>query len=178
MMQGVGQRELRLVEPESWNLDQLYRRFAPYVAAIGNRLLGRPDDVDDLVQDVFLEAERGLASVRDPKAIKGWLATIAVRKARRRLKRRRLRRWVGLDDEPKAREVMVALPRQEHRVLFGRIYLALDELAPDDRIAWTLRYIEGEKLEDVARITGCSLATAKRRIAKAQAMVKELTRDE
>jgi RNA polymerase sigma-70 factor (ECF subfamily) len=39
----------------------------------------------------------------------------------------------------------------------------------EQRLAWTLRHIEGERLEDVAARCGCSLATAKRRIAAAHA---------
>jgi RNA polymerase sigma-70 factor (ECF subfamily) len=42
------------------------------------------------------------------------------------------------------------------------------------RIAWTLRYVEREKLEEVARLCGCSLATAKRRIAATQAAIEEV----
>jgi len=40
------------------------------------------------------------------------------------------------------------------------------------RIAWTLRYLEQERIEDVARLCGCSKRTAKRRIASAQRAVK------
>jgi RNA polymerase sigma-70 factor (ECF subfamily) len=50
----------------------------------------------------------------------------------------------------------------------------LDELPAKERIAWVLRHLEGEQLEDVARIVGCSLATVKRRIAAAHETVKEM----
>jgi RNA polymerase sigma-70 factor (ECF subfamily) len=49
-----------------------------------------------------------------------------------------------------------------------RIYRLLDELPANERLAWTLRHIEGEQVEAVASLCGCSLATAKRRIAAAQ----------
>src|SRR5690349_24240578 len=75
----------------------LFQRYAPYVARIGLRMLGRESDVDDLIQEVFLAAFRQRHQVRDPHAIKGWLATIAVRSARKQLRRRRLRSFVGLD---------------------------------------------------------------------------------
>ena len=39
-------------------------------------------DVDDLVQDVFLQAMRRLASLRNPEAFGGWLAAIARNRAR------------------------------------------------------------------------------------------------
>ena len=86
------------VQASALDLDTLFRRYSSYVAAIAHRLLGRDDDVDDTVQEVFLAAVRGLGSVRDPKAVKAWLARIAVRSARRRLRKRRLRSFFGLDD--------------------------------------------------------------------------------
>ncbi len=43
------------------------------------RLLGRDDQIDDVVQDMFMVAMRNLHRLRDPGALKGWLATITVR---------------------------------------------------------------------------------------------------
>jgi len=99
------QPALRIVPPENstenpapatFNLDSLFRRYAPYVAAVAHRLLGRDDDVDDTVQEVFLVAVRGIHAVRDPAAVKAWLARIAVRVARRKLQKRRLRAFFVL----------------------------------------------------------------------------------
>src|SRR5438552_1874722 len=77
-------------------LESAFRRYSSYVAAIAIRLLGRDDEVDDVVQDVFLAAQGGLGKLRDPDAIKPWLATVTVRIARRRLRMRKLRQVVGL----------------------------------------------------------------------------------
>ena len=55
--------------------------------------------IQDLVQDVFVEAARGLRRLRQPEAIKSWLAAIAVRTVRRRLRLRRVKRFIGLDRE-------------------------------------------------------------------------------
>lgn len=57
---------------------QLFRKYAPYVAAVALRLLGRDDKLADLVHDVFVVALKDLKQVRNPQAIKGWLATLAV----------------------------------------------------------------------------------------------------
>ena len=46
------------------------------------------------------------------------------------------------------------------------LYAALAALPVDERLAWTLRHVEGSTLEEVAVGCGCSLATAKRRIAR------------
>ncbi len=56
----------------------------------------------------------------------------------------------------------------EARAQLAQIYALLRTLPPDDRIAWTLRYVENHRLEAVAELTECSLATAKRRILRAQ----------
>jgi RNA polymerase sigma-70 factor (ECF subfamily) len=54
----------------------------------------------------------------------------------------------------------------------------LDELPAAERLAWTLRHVEGERLEQVARQCGCSLATAKRRIAAAQDAIEQAVSDD
>lgn len=150
---------------------QLFKRFAPYVARIGLRLLGRESDVDDLIQEVFLAAFRQRDQLRDPNAAKNWLATIAVRTARRQLRRRRLRQFVGLDQGGPALELPDPAISPEKRALLARVYEILDRMGVERRLAWTLRYVEGEKLEVVAERCNCSLATVKRRIASAQAML-------
>lgn len=159
-------REEAVVEPTC--LDWVFRRYSSYVATIAMRLLGRNADVDDVVQEVFLQAVKGLEGLRDPEALRGWLATVTVRVARRRLRVRRLRGFLGLDDAPSYDQVASPNASPEQRALLARIYRALDEMPADLRLAWSLRHIEGEQIEAVANLCGCSLATAKRRISEAQ----------
>jgi RNA polymerase sigma-70 factor (ECF subfamily) len=161
-------------EPQRLGLSEtdLFKRFAPYVARIGLRLLGREADVDDLIQEVFLAAFRQRDQLRDPHAAKNWLATIAVRSARRQLRMRRMRQFVGLDSGSPALDLPNPAISPEQRALLTRIYEILDGLGVERRLAWTLRYVEGEKLEIVAERCGCSLATVKRRIASAQALLQ------
>jgi RNA polymerase sigma-70 factor, ECF subfamily len=166
---------LRVVAPieelkpaERLTLDQAFRLYSRYVAAIAKRLLGRDDDVDDVVQDVFLRAHKGLSELREPDALKAWLATVTVRVSRRKLKLRRLGRVFGLGEAPEYEQIASSGATAEDRALLARVYAVLDTMPVDNRIAWTLRHIEGEKLEEVAELAGCSLATAKRRIAAAQ----------
>jgi RNA polymerase sigma-70 factor, ECF subfamily len=150
------------------SLETLFRNYSSYVAAIALRLLGRDEDVDDIVQDVFLSAWKGAANLRDPGAMKGWLATVTVRTARRRLKMRRVKMFLRLDDDPDYGNVAAPGASPEEKALLSRIYAVLDGLPVDQRLAWTLRYVEREQLDDVARLCDVSLATAKRKIAAAQ----------
>ncbi len=155
------------------SVDDAFRSYAPYVAAIGLRILGRPDEVDDLVQDVFIEAHRGFSTIRDPDGVKRWLARVTVRVASRRLERRRRWRFVGLKSEFDYTTLPDGRASPETRALLARVYEALDSLPSKLRIAWTLRHVQGERLDAVALMCGCSLATAKRRIRAAHTAIRE-----
>jgi len=171
---------LRVVEAPvrrgSW-LEDVYRRYVPYVAAVVLRLGGRNTEVDDLVQDVFLEATRGIERLREPEAVKGWLATIAVRVCRRRLRVRRLRVLLGLDAGFDYSQLVDGAASPVDRLLLAGVYRVLDELPVEARMAFALHHLEGETLEVVARLCGCSLATAKRRVAVAHERIREVFGD-
>lgn len=153
-------------------LADVYRKYCRYVAAIVLRLDGRPAEVDDLVQDVFVEAASGISRLRAPEAIKGWLATITVRIVRRRLRVRRAWRFLGLDGDGGETAPVDRRASAADQVLLRTVYEILDGMAVPDRLAFTLHVVEGETLEAVARLCGCSLATAKRRIARSQQVIE------
>jgi RNA polymerase sigma-70 factor (ECF subfamily) len=172
--QGPRRPQLRLVgkeepPPALSDFDALFHRFAPYVATIGLRILGRDDEVDDLVQEVFFEAHRGLSSLRNPEAVKGWLARICVRRATRRLKRRRLLtlfRSQPLEDyaqlaDPGASPEQVAQVQSAYRML--------SELSPDERVVWVLRHVEGHSLDEITELCRWSKSTVQRRLRAAEA---------
>lgn len=170
-------RELkpRLIQPHEVgsSLDEVYRRYCPYVAAVILKLTGRGTDVEDLVQDVFVEAARGIKGLRQPEAIKGWLATIAVRTARRTLRVRKVRSFFGLDAGADYTQLVDSSASPVDKLLLASVYRVLDGLSVADRLAFTLHHIEGEKLETVAKLCACSCATAKRRIARAHSAIEE-----
>jgi RNA polymerase sigma-70 factor (ECF subfamily) len=158
------------------DLDAVFRRFAPYVARLGGRLLGRSSDVDDLVQDVFLDAMKGLRSLREPAAIRGWLRTVTVRHAHRRLRRRRLWSALGLDGGGDVDALVGSSSSPQARAEVLAVYRALDGLPADARIAWIMHAVEGHSLEEVAELGGFSRATAHRRIQLAQQAVEAALR--
>jgi len=160
------------------SLEQAFRVYSPYVAQIGRRLLGPGTEVEDFVQDVFLEVRRGLTKVRSADAVKGWIAAIAVRTAYRKLRRRRLRRLFWLEREVDYSEVPGPGSSPEDAALLVRVYRVLDDLPPDQRIAWSLHVLQGERQDDIAELCGCSTRTVKRRLAAARAAIREVFEDE
>jgi RNA polymerase sigma-70 factor (ECF subfamily) len=146
------------------DFDALFRRYSPYVAGIGLRLLGRDDELDDLIQDVFLEAHRGLKQVRDAGSVKGWLARICVRRAVRRLRRRRLRAFLSLDTLAHDDHLIAPTASPEARAEVARLYGKLELVPALDRAIWVLRYLEGEALGNIAMLCACSKSTVQRRL--------------
>ncbi|MBL8917954.1 MAG: RNA polymerase sigma factor [Myxococcaceae bacterium] len=163
---------LRLAGPPAVTVDDFYGRYARYVARLGFRLLGRDDGLDDLVQDVFLAAAAARVVSKSEHELRGWLATVTVRLAGRVLRRRRLARFFGLDEGPDER-LLSSGAAPDTVAMMAQLYRRLDAAPTAERLAWTLRYVENEPLDEVARLCGCSLATAKRRIAAVQRLLTE-----
>lgn len=150
--------------------EALYRRHAAYALGLAVRIQGGAGDVEDIVHDAFIRAHDSLANLKDASAFRAWLGSIVVRLVRTRLRRRRVLSALGLVAPEPVDLDMIASPQAETeaRVLLAQVYALLQTLPASDRIAWTLRYIERHRLESVAELMSCSLATAKRRILRVQ----------
>jgi RNA polymerase sigma-70 factor (ECF subfamily) len=160
---------------EAWAQEALFRRHAPMVNGLAFRLMGRDADVDDLVQDAFVIAFGRLHSLDDPQAFGGWLGSIVVRTAGKVIRRRVLLERLGLRRRREPVDIDTVATRiagPDVGAELQKIYKRLDELPAEQRIAFLLRRVEGMELEEIARATGASLATTKRRIAAAQQAVE------
>jgi len=160
------------------DLEAVFRQYAQYVGTVAYRILGTRDELDDVVQDVFLSAHGTLAALRNPEAINSWLATVTVRVCHQRLRARRLRRWLLLDAGPASYDPPDPAASPETRAALNDIFRALETVPVNARVAWSLRFLQGERLERVAELSGCSLAAVKRRLAKAQAILDRVIHGE
>jgi RNA polymerase sigma-70 factor (ECF subfamily) len=171
---GARRGDVAMPASEPPALAELFRRYARYVATIGYRLMGGDDELDDLVQDVFIEAHRGLHQLRDLDAAKGWLARITVRRAVRRLRRRKVRAFFSLEAlGPEAPVVADGGVSPEERAVVAATYRRLATLPVQERVAWLLKNVEGETLDSIAAICGCSKATVQRRLRAAKAALQD-----
>ena len=162
---------------EPVTFEVLFGRYSGYVAGLASRLLGSGDsDLDDVVQDVFWLASRRIGKIRDLVQARGWLATVTTRVVRRKLLRRRFRALFHAS--PDSGDVPARGATAEEHAVLARLYEVLEGLPTDQRLAWSLRYLEGEPLDAVATACGCSPATAKRRVAAAKNVIDEVFRDD
>jgi RNA polymerase sigma-70 factor, ECF subfamily len=156
---------------ETAALEILYRRHAAFAIHLATRIEGSARDVEDIAHDAFLRAFERLNDLTDRGAFRSWLGAIVVHAVRSRMRRTRLMSLLGMgkSSEPVDLDAIASSDASPHiRAQIAQIYALLRTLPTDERIAWTLRAVEGHDLETVARLTRCSLATVKRRITRAQ----------
>jgi RNA polymerase sigma-70 factor (ECF subfamily) len=170
-------RELveRALGGEPFAQQLLYRRHVRAVTQRVTRLLARSGEAEDVVQDTFVEAFASLPSLADRSRFGGWLMRIAVHQAHRRFRRRRLLARLGLDrgfDDARLEAIADPGLDPERRLALRRLDAELARLPASLRLAWMLRHVEGCELADAAAQSGCSLATIKRRIQRADARLQ------
>ena len=152
-------------------LDQLFHRYAKQAAGLAYRLLGRDDEVDDIVQDSFAAAMISLHRLKEPQAFAAWLWSIVTRTVTRAIRRRRLLRRLGLlpspgDVEPSLRIAPDASP--EVVAELHAVYRVIDSLPADERVILVLRRVDDLTHQEIAERTGWSVATVKRRLESAE----------
>ncbi len=150
--------------------DQLYDRHVGYVAGVAFRLLGDQRELNDVLQETFLAALETMDKLREPARVRAWLVGIAIRRVRRRLYKRA--RWAFIRRVLGAGAPVASDPEDRARV--DELGRALSSVDPKFQTPWVLHHVEGETLPVVAEIEGVSLATIKRRIARADVEIRRL----
>jgi RNA polymerase sigma-70 factor (ECF subfamily) len=166
----------RAVDGDRWSREILYRRHAASLLGMTARLLSSRSEAEEIVQDTFVTGFEQLRTLREPAALRAWLGQIAVSLVRRRIRRARMLRVLGLDrgaDDATLASLASPDMRPDERADLAIVDRVLRSLRAELRIAWTLRRVEGLELAEVASMCGCSLATVKRRITEAEKLIRE-----
>ena len=158
---------------------ELFRRHRGRVHACLYRVLGGNRDMDDLLQEAFLQVFQSLRGWRAEASLATWVDRVAVRVAYRYLSQRQ-RRIVtdplADDDAPaapaSASGVGPGARRQLARDGVKRLYAALDELSPAARLAFTLHEIDGRSMAETARLVGSSVTATKLRVWRARKRIE------
>jgi len=152
--------------------DRIVERYATDVAALANRLLGWPGDVEDVTQDVFLSAFLGLKKFRRDCNLKTWLFTITINKCRSYRYKRKLRRLqtISIEMRPTPAETDSSLIDEEQ---FARVRYALARLPARYREPLVLRYLQELPTNEIARILGVSRNTLNVRLSRARERLRQ-----
>ncbi len=165
----------RLVESykrgNSHALSELYRRHSRRAESVARSVIGPSDELEDVVQDVFIEVQRALHRFRGDSRFTTWLHRVTVNVALQHLrkgKRKGWLRWVSLDRVPGPQHGVSQARRIEARESVKALYEALDCITDKKRVVFTLYELEGMSLEEVSQAVGTSVNTVKSRLYHAR----------
>jgi RNA polymerase sigma-70 factor (ECF subfamily) len=161
---------------DDWAKEALYRRHLQPVWSLVLPLIGSTAEAEDIIQDAFIIAFGDIHKLREAKRFGAWLTRIAVHQVHRCFRRRKPWQSLGLTwgvEDASLDALLSADCSPEVAAEVTKIAQVLADMAPRNRIAWMLRFVEGCALDEVAERTGVSLATVKRRIAAADQRLKK-----
>lgn len=148
-----------------------FERYSRYVERIITHLIGFDRELADLLQEVFLHALAGIHSLNDPLALRAWLSRIATTTVQKALRARSRRAWLRLFADPleeKQWEAPAANADEDTLRALRTVYEVLARLPTEERIVFSLRFIEGMDFAELTIACGVSTSTVKRRLRRAE----------
>lgn len=173
---------LRFKNGDQSAFEEMVTRYWDRIYAMVHQLLRNPQDAEEVTQDAFIRAHRGLVNFRGDSAFSTWLYQIATNLARNRYwywwRRKRDKtisfdQPVGDDNSTPLAEIFVteaetpedATVTQE---LVDNIAAGMEKLSPKHREILILRNVKNQSYEEIAEILNISIGTVKSRIARAR----------
>jgi RNA polymerase sigma-70 factor (ECF subfamily) len=158
---------------------KLFRQHRSAVAAVVYRMLGPSGDLEDVVQEVFLQVHRSLPDFRGQAKFSTWLHRVAVNVVLMTRRRARSRPTIAFEpagerpDHPPLPDQDVARARRLEA--FQRL---LDKLSDKKRTVFVLHELEGMAPAEIARIVSCPVLTVRTRLFYARKELSQLMRGE
>jgi RNA polymerase sigma-70 factor (ECF subfamily) len=154
-------------------LDVLYQAYRTRIFTFLLRLTGDADAADDLTQDTFIKAHRGLRTLADDHRLLPWLYRIANNSAIDAARRHKRIPWIRLS-------VLVESGQEPHApdghgrvVERDEVSRMLKSIPLENAAALLLHALEGYSYKEIAAIQGCTMTAVRSRIARARAGLRE-----
>lgn len=137
----------------------IWHRHAPLVRRMLQRSMGPDQEIDDLLQEVFMGLVKSVTRLEDPSTLRAYLVGIAFRSAAMEIRRRKVRRWVTLTRTGEVPDGPTAQEQPEERRALHALYRILDTLSARERLIFVARHVEGMQIEETAQALQLSKAT-------------------
>lgn len=157
---------------------RLFKEHVRTVERAVGRVVGATPDLEDLVQQTFIEALRSLPSFRGISRLDTWLTRLAIHVTCRHLRARRVRRHVSLEAVPES-----VLPSEDgagrdqlldERKVAARLHGLLDQISAKKRVAFVLFAVEGRPVAEVAALMGATETATRSRVFFARRELRAL----
>ncbi|MCC6750858.1 MAG: sigma-70 family RNA polymerase sigma factor [Deltaproteobacteria bacterium] len=143
---------------------EFYRRYRQEVARTLYRVLGPHADLEDALQDVFVEVFRSIEKFRGDAKVTTWLYRVCVNVGLQKV-RRTMRRPEGYatikEDLPDHETPLRSLERKESSAV---VYGVLDTLAPKKRVVFILHELMGMDASEISEVVGANVLTVRTRL--------------
>jgi RNA polymerase sigma-70 factor (ECF subfamily) len=153
---------------------ELARRHHDRIARMVWRFVSQRTEADDVMQEIFLRAWRGLRQFRGEVPFEHWLSRLAIRQCHDLLRRRRRNREDVLEPEQWETLRELAARSDEPPAARDLLALAMRQLSPDERVVITMLELEERSVRETAALTGWSEANVKVRAFRARNKLKSL----
>ena len=155
----------------------LVDRYADYLFGLAVSLVGNPADAEDLVQETYAGAFRGLRSFRGRSSIKTWLARILVRQAARHHRTRARRKVIPMDVDlavVEQQSVPSSAPSADVRM---DVRAAICSLSAAHREVIVFRELKGFSYDEIAEVLSVPRGTVESRLFRARRELKGLLKE-
>ena len=179
----MGPTDEELVEEfqrgDPYAFDVLVGRWERKIQGAVYRIMGPEEDARDLCQETFLKAYRALATFKKEARFSSWLYQIALNVCRDRLRRRKSRPQVSLDELMEGGEIAPAgrgpspLDLIEARDLSRVVAAAVDSLPQEQREVIVLKEYEGLTFLEIAQALDVPISTVKTRLYRGLGLLRQ-----
>ena len=169
--------------------EAIFRRYHQTIHQVVARMLRNAPETEDLVQDVFLKAFRGIEGFKGTASLKTWLTQIAINtclnylaKVERRYFHESLEQPIGEEGDLTLGDRLASSgPQPDEAAIASEVYRrveeAVDKLSPEFRAVIVLRDLQDMSYEEVAEALSLNLGTVKSRLARARKQVQKWLED-
>ena len=155
------------------SFEAIYRQQAPRIYSLACRMAGSPEDGEDLLQEIFLQAYRKLGSFKGESSISTWLYRLALNHCLDYVRSRQAK-MTKLTESLDAETSVEPAGRRDTPIARLDLDRALERLPDGCREAFVLHDVEGLDHKEVAERLGIAEGTSKSQVFKARMKLRAL----
>ena len=155
------------------DFEEIYRQQAPRIYSLACRMAGSPEDGEDLLQEIFLQAYRKLATFKGDSSIGTWLYRLALNHCLDYVRSRQAK-MSKLTESLDAQTAAEPAGRRDTPIARLDLDRALERLPDGCREAFVLHDVEGFDHKEVAAQLGIAEGTSKSQVFKARLKLRAL----
>lgn len=141
--------------------EELVRRHQERLYWHIRRLVIVHDDADDILQNVFIKVWRALPDFRREASLFTWMYRIATNECLTFLKQKNRKRLFSFEELKQEPESQADDPLFTGDMVQRKLQKAMERLPPQQRLVFTLKYLEGKKYEEISTLLGLSVGGLK-----------------